>query len=255
MSVLSKIKDWFSSDIQHQETIVWQAHWSSLLADHVNFYTHLSEDDKNFFEQRCLQFLTSTKIEGGVEVEVEDLDRLLVAASAVIPVWHFEGWYYFNLQAVYLLPAAFNENFECKKPDSFCTGMVGGGPMAGKMALSKPALHQGFDIAHDKQNVGIHEFVHLIDMADGTCDGYPERLLAYQHSIPWFELVRKKMDDIYAKKSNIRDYGATNEAEFLAVSSEYFFERPEMLKRRHPKLYEALEAIYKMDVEDINGEV
>lgn len=253
MSIFEQIKSWFLSHIDHQEVIEWQSGWSELLAKHVSFYGHLYAKDKLLFEQRCLQFLGSTKVEGGVAVEVEDLDRLLVAASAIIPVWHFEGWHYFNLQAVYLLPASFNDDFECGKADSLCTGMVGGGPMQGKMALSKPALHQGFNISNDKQNVGIHEFVHLIDMADGNCDGYPERLLEFQYALPWFELVRKKMDDIDAQKSNIRDYGATNEAEFLAVSSEYFFERPAMLKRKHPKLYAALEEIYKMDVEDIRG--
>jgi len=54
--------------------------------------------------------------------------------------------------------------------------MVGNGPLHGKMALSKPHLHLGFKNSRDKHNVGIHEFVHLIDMADGNCDGFPERL-------------------------------------------------------------------------------
>ncbi len=249
--MLSQIKQWFLSHIQQTEQIAWQPDWSELLEEHVDFYRHLNPQERELFERRCLQFLNTTRIEGGVAVDVEDLDRVLIAASAVIPVWKFEGWHYFNLQAVYLLPASFNMDFECGKADSNCTGMVGTGPMSGKMALSKPALRQGFDIERDKQNVGIHEFVHLIDMADGSCDGYPERLLEYKYSIPWFSLVKEKMNQIYAKKSNIRDYGATNEAEFLAVSSEYFFERPEMLQRKHPKLYEALSEIYQMDVDDI----
>ena len=108
------------------------------------------------------------------------------------------------------------------------------------MALSKPALHYGFSNDRDKRNVGIHEFAHLIDMADGDCDGFPEKLKEYAFSIPWFELVRQKTDEILDKESNIDPYGVTNNIEFFSVATEYFFERPEMLRDKHPKVYEAL---------------
>lgn len=179
---------------------------------------------------------------------MSDTDRLLVAASAIIPVWGFPKWHYFNLDAVYLLPASFNDRFECGQPDSLYTGMVGTGPMSGKLALSRPALHYGFQNSKDKHNVGIHEFVHLIDMADGEADGYPERLKEYAFSIPWFELVEQKIQDIVRKDSNIPDYGSSNRSEFFAVASEYFFERPGMMKRKHPELFCALSKLYQQDV-------
>ena len=47
--------------------------------------------------------------------------------------------------------------------------------------------------------------------------------------------------------SDIDMYGATNHAEFFAVISEYFFERPDLLKVNHPGLYEMLERIYKTE--------
>ncbi|NRB40270.1 MAG: zinc-dependent peptidase [Pseudomonadales bacterium] len=230
------------------ETKPWQDQWSTFLMQTVAFYRVLSAEDKIVFEQRIQLFLQTTAIEGGVDVAVSDNDRLLVAASAVIPVWGFPGWHYFNLATVHLLPGAFNEDFKCGKPDSCITGMVGSGPMAGKMALSQPDLHLGFKNSRDKHNVGIHEFVHLVDMADGSCDGFPERLKDFSYAIPWLEFVGKKIIDIDNNKSNIRDYGATNEAEFFAVASEYFFERPKMLQRKHPKLFAALEDIFQQDV-------
>ena len=168
--------------------VLWQPSWSSFLQKHVAFYRVLDDDEKLLFQQRVQLFLQTTRVESG-QFEVTDEDRLLVAASAVIPVWGFPKWHYFNLDAVFLLPAAFNERLECYQPDSTITGMVGTGPMAGKMMLCRAALHQGFGNSKDKQNVGIHEFVHLVDMADGECDGYPERLKEYPFSIPWFQLV------------------------------------------------------------------
>jgi Mlc titration factor MtfA (ptsG expression regulator) len=232
----------------------WQDAWSQFLDDNVVFYRVLDGENKLLFEQRVNLFLQTTIIEA-VQFEITDEDRLLVAASAIIPVWGFPKWHYFNLKKVFLLPAAFNDNFDCGAVDSNITGMVGTGPMAGKMALSRPALHAGFRNTKDKRNVGIHEFVHLIDMADGDCDGYPERFRDYEHSIPWFDLVANKITKIEAGQGNIRDYATTNKAEFLSVTSEYFFERPKMLKRKHPKLYGLLTEFYQQDVTAIAEDI
>jgi len=234
-----------------QEDFAWPDHWSELLAQHVSFYQQLSATDKKRFEQNCLAFLLTTPVNGGVEVEIEDLDRLLVAASAVIPVWGFPDWDFLNIGGVFLLPAAFNDKFQCGLPDSNVTGMVGTGPMSGKMALSKPHLRLGFANDQDKQNVGIHEFVHILDMADGDCDGFPERVKAYEYCAPWFEFIRHKIAEVELGKTNINDYGATNQAEFFAVASEYFFERPLMLKKKHPKLYGYLSDFYQQNLAEI----
>ena len=226
----------------------WQENWSVYLSQNVDFYRLLSAEDKKVFEQRIQLFWQTTVIEGSVDVDVSDEDRLLVAAAAIIPVWAFPGWHYFNLKTVFLLPAAFNHDFICAQPDSLITGMVGTGPMAGKMALSQPDLHAGFNNSRDKKNVGIHEFVHLVDMADGNCDGFPERLKAYSFAIPWLDFVGKKIKEIDSNQSNINAYGATNDAEFFAVASEYFFERPVMLKKKHPQLYEYLSTFYQQNL-------
>ncbi|WP_317932845.1 zinc-dependent peptidase [Halioxenophilus sp. WMMB6] len=232
----------------------WQPEWSTFLQEKVSFYRHLRGQEQTRFNQRALLFLHTTRIESG-QLEVTDFDRLLVAASAIIPVWAFPKWHYLNLEAVFLLPGAFNQKFECGQPDSLFTGMVGTGPMSGKMALSQPHLHLGFDNSRDKHNVGIHEFIHLIDMADGDCDGFPESLRHYQYAIPWFDLVEKKTREILLRKSNIPDYGASNKAEFFAVASEYFFERPGLLARKHPKLYHALSELYQQDTKAIAREL
>lgn len=232
----------------------WLPEWTAFLLEKVAFYRVLDEDERRLFNRRVLLFLSTTAVESG-QLEVTDNDRLLVAASAIIPVWAFEHWHYFNLKTVYLLPAAFNEDIEFGQPDSCITGMVGTGKMANKLVLSRPALYQGFENSKDKHNVGIHEFVHLIDMMDGECDGYPERLKEHAFSIPWFELVGEKIAAIHARKSNIRDYGATNRAEFFAVASEYFFERPKMLKNKHPRLFDELSQFYKLDVLRIEQDI
>ena len=250
MSLWQRFKYWLGLE-QPAVEFDWPVHWSELLQQHVSFYRALTSADKLKFEQCCTGFLLSTPVEGGVQVEVDDLDRLLVAASAVIPVWGFADWPYLNVAAVFLLPSTFNDRFECGQPDSRISGMVGHGPMRGKMALSKPHLRLGFANDNDKQNVGIHEFVHILDMADGQCDGFPERVREYQYCAPWFEFVRYKIAEVEDGKTNINQYGATNSAEFFAVTSEYFFERPVMLKKKHPKLYQYLSEFYQQNLAEI----
>jgi Mlc titration factor MtfA (ptsG expression regulator) len=119
--------------------------------------------------------------------------------------------------------------------------------MGGKMILSRPALRQGFLNESSKSNVGIHEFVHLLDNADGMVDGIPAALLERQYAIPWVKLMQEKIDGITSGRSDIAAYGGTREAEFFPVVSEYFFKRPDLLKRKHPRLYAKLERIFRQD--------
>ena len=112
------------------------------------------------------------------------------------------------------------------------------------MILSQYELRQAFISKTSKSNVAIHEFVHLVDKTDGAVDGIPEFLLEKKYILPWLDLMQKKIEDIIDDKSDINPYGATNQAEFFAVVSEYFFERPDMLKSKHPELYELLKKIF-----------
>jgi Mlc titration factor MtfA (ptsG expression regulator) len=221
------------------------AEWEGLLQNHVRFYRELPKERQPEFRQRIMQFLSEVYIEG-VQVEVTDLDKLLVACSAVIPVFGFKEWHYFNLSGVLLYPDYFDEDLEFADSAKARNigGLVGTGRFEKQMILSKRALHAGFDNTTDKNNTGIHEFVHLIDKMDGVTDGIPERLLGHQYVIPWLDLMHKTMEEINNDKSDIREYGGTNQAEFFAVVSEYFFERPDLLESKHPELFKMLQMCF-----------
>lgn len=217
--------------------------WSNTLFEKVSFYKKLNETDRKSFETRAQEFLNGITITP-VNCEIEDLDRILIASSAIIPVFQFPNWNYRNLDEVILYPLPFNANFSTEGNDTNIQGMVGNGFMDGKMILSKTSLRQGFQAELDKKNVGIHEFVHLIDGADGQIDGIPKVLMTQQYVLPWMDLIYKKTKEIESDKSDIRLYGATNEQEFLAVASEYFFEHHIQFKKKHPELFETLSYFY-----------
>ncbi|WBL22903.1 zinc-dependent peptidase [Zunongwangia sp. HRR-M8] len=221
------------------------ANWHQLLLDHVEFYAELTRVEKIRFQQRVMVFLNEVYIES-VSFKLEDIDQILVACSAVIPVFRFKHWHYSNLSTVILYPNHFNKNlvFDNGGEDKIVMGLVGTGRFEHQMILSRRALHDGFAKHNDRLNTGIHEFVHLIDKMDGQTDGVPERLLKHTYTIPWLKMVHKEMEEINANKSDIRNYGGTNEAEFLATASEYFFENPKRMQRKHPDIYKMLHDCY-----------
>jgi Mlc titration factor MtfA (ptsG expression regulator) len=220
--------------------------WRTVLKKYVVFYNALDEKDKKRFETNVQIFLHETRVTG-VKTEVDDLTLVLTAASAQIPIFSFPDWEYDNLGEVLIYPRAFDKDLNLEGEGRRITGMVGTGSMQGLMILSKPALIGGFENARDKKNVGIHEFVHLLDGADGAFDGIPELFMQKKSIAPWLEIISKETEKIHKGTSKMNPYGATNNTEFFTVASEYFFESPQVLKKNKPELYEMLSEIYKQD--------
>lgn len=214
-----------------------------LLEESVLFYKNLTSEKKVVFVQKLTSFLNHVYVEA-VDFELEDLDIVLVGASAVIPIFNFKDFQYPNLSTVLIYPDYFNKDLSYVGEDRNIGGLVGTGRYKNQMILSRKALHHGFLNQTDKGNTGVHEFVHLLDMLDGNVDGVPEKLMKNPNLIPWLSLMHEKMEAINNDTSDIRNYGGTKQEEFFAVASEYFFERPDLLKRKHPELYQMLEQCF-----------
>ncbi len=218
----------------------------NILNKYVQFYTELEDSDKAIFERRIADFLASVTITGVGDVVVEDLDRILIASGAIIPIFAFPTWRYNNIAEVLLYKDSFNHEYKTEGTGRNVLGMVGDGAMNRQMILSKQSVRDSFARAADGNNTIIHEFVHLIDKADGSTDGVPEYLLNRQHMLPWLGLMHQTIADMKRTwQSDINLYGATNQAEFFAVVSEYFFEKPEQLQQKHPELYDMLKQMFQ----------
>lgn len=220
--------------------------YGDIINSEVAFYQKLDSLDKSKFEDLVRGFLAEVHIEG-VGTSVTDVDRILIASSAVIPVFGFPEWKYTNLTNVILYPDTFDKKFQFEGENRSILGMVGSGYMNGQMILSRAALIKGFSKASGKENTAIHEFVHLLDKSDGATDGIPENLLANEYCIPWLRMMHQEMHRIESGKSDINLYAVTNEAEFLAVAAEYFFEKPDQFSQVHPELYRILSQIFNQN--------
>lgn len=249
ISLVVLIAGWFLWRYMSQKKEAVQplpATYPQLLAEHVGYYQALSDEKKQLFDTRVSQFLDKVTIEG-VGTTVNDIDKLLVASSAIIPIFGFDDWYY-PLTNVLLYEDRFNADYQTTGDDRNILGMVGeGGALQSTMVLSKPALYEGFANETSKSNTGIHEFVHLLDKVDGSTDGLPAYLLEKDHIKPWLQLIHRSIREIKANQSDIDPYGITNEAEFFAVVSEYFFKRPDLLEKNHPELFARLEEIFRQN--------
>jgi len=230
-------KKMINSEIPAKEYI------KEILHEKVDFFNKLNIEQQENFLERVIYFLHTTKISAEKGAVVIDKHRILIAASATIPLFHFQSWSYENLDEVLVYPDTFDDKYNTVEEKRNILGMVGDGVMHRKMILSLPALMAGYH-QNGSSNTAIHEFVHLIDKADGEVDGVPEYLIPKNLIQPWLEEMHETISEIRRNKSDIREYAASNPAEFLAVVSEYFFQKPKLLKTDHPELYDLLNEIY-----------
>src|SRR5690606_3164513 len=109
------------------------------LEQHVKFYRELSQEKRLLFESAAANFLKDVRVEW-LGTEKVETDRLLVAASAVIPIFGFPDWKYPNISSVIIYPDTFNHNFQFEGKERNILGMVGSGYMNRQMILSQQAL-------------------------------------------------------------------------------------------------------------------
>jgi len=221
--------------------------WREVLERRVRAYARLAPEMKARCEALCAVVLAEVRMQG-VGCELSDEDRLLISVSAALPILGFPGWEYEGLKEVLVYPRSFDDPTKAGgKRGGDAAGMVfsGEGMMEGMVILARPELRKAFNIDTDHYNVGIHEFAHLVDRADGCVDGVPPGL-PRERAVRWLEMVEAELHEDLGR-SAIRPYGHTNRQEFFAVASEFFFEDPLNLRTRDPELYAMLVELYRQD--------
>lgn len=218
-----------------------------ILRTHVAFFLALDEPGKIRFRQLMQIFLDEVQITG-IRTDVDETVRVLVAASAVIPVFGFHDWEYHRLREVLIYPDAFDDAYQTRGgSNEHILGMVGLHHLSGVMILSKPALLAGFSSQPGTQNVGVHEFAHLVEQEAGEYGLPPE--VPWMAVRQWARYVARELAHPSSRHTHINNYAYTNEHEFFAVLAEYFFTSPDILKQRDPALYTLLRDLFHQDTE------
>ena len=214
--------------------------WRATLERRYDHYRRLPPDLRRRFEKDVQLFLDETRITG-IEVELTDELRLLVAASAITLSVGWPDFEWTALTEVLLYPQDFGRDWSFESKE-----LSGQAHAWGTVILSVPSLRESFAHPDDAFHVGLHEFTHLLDMEQGHFDGiptgFPRGLLR-----EWLKLMDVEMDRLRRGRSTIDSYGSEEPPEFLAVAVEAFFELPLEVRRHHRRLYEILRDYFQQD--------
>jgi Mlc titration factor MtfA (ptsG expression regulator) len=229
--------------------------WNAIIDKNVSMIETLTPDERLELEKLILVFVDEKNFEGAGGLTVTDEMKVTIASQACFLLLHRDTDIYPRLDSIVIYPSA----YKAKKVDAIGGGVVleneqgrlGESWHQGLVVLAWDAVRTGTVNATDGRNVVLHEFAHQLDQEDGVADGAPD-LEGSEQRKSWAEILGAEYTDLLdhvhvGRASDIDDYGATNPAEFFAVVTEMFFERPGQLKRTHPQLYEQFVGFYRQD--------
>lgn len=181
--------------------------------------------------------------------------RVTIAAQACILLLHRKTDDYPRLKSVLVYPHPYHATSIRQGPGRL---MVEGEEMrlgeswqTGALVLAWDAVRGGAADVHDGHNVVYHEFAHQLDAEDGIVNGAPVLPNRSMYSA-WARVLSAEYEQLIREthqrhRTVMDEYGTQNPAEFFAVATETFFEKPVQLMHRHPELYEELRLFYNQD--------
>jgi MtfA peptidase len=216
--------------------------WTAVLERNAPFAARLAAADRVRLEGDLQVFVAEKTFIGAAGMEITDEVKVTIAAAAARLVLHLDIALYDDLTEIVVYPDAY------KNPGvGDDVAVLGEAHSWGVVVLSWHAVVQGMRNPDDGHDTALHEFAHVLDRVDGAFDGAPT-LRAHDHYRPWAAAMTRHYDRLRRRdkrvRSVLRDYGATNEAEFFAVATEAYFERPLRMRERAPELYEELRRFY-----------
>lgn len=230
--------------------------WRVILENNLPVFSRLTKEDQDELLGHIQVFLAEKHFEGAGGLTLTDEIKVTVAAQACLLLLHRETDYYPDLTSIIVYPTGYIAEEErhigggiWEEGGEHRLGHTG--QRLGAIVLAWDAVRHGAAEPIDGTNLVLHEFAHQLDFENRSSDGTPvlqssgdyrawARVMSHE-----FEQLRDALeagDDTF-----LDDYGATNPAEFFAVITEAFFERPRALRRNHPALFMQLQRFYQQD--------
>ncbi len=253
MTIWETLKEYFIGAVQTEYT--FKDEWLPMLEANLPLYHKLPDDVKQRLHQKIGQFIATTYFEGCGDLELTEEMILTVAGQACLLVVNYEGAPYPRLNSVLLYPSTFRS--VVKDTGSFgitteqTVSRLGESWSNGTVVLAWDSVKHGARNIHDGHNVTLHEFAHQLDSESGSTNGVP-RLADHEAFQTWATVLGPGYETLVdnaerGRKTVLDHYGATNIAEYFAVATEAFFEKPRQLKKKKPELYAELQSYYQVD--------
>ena len=237
--------------------------WLKIIRRNVAFFVRLSAKDQSELINRVHVFLAEKGFEGCAGLQITDEVRVTIAAQACLLLLHRKTDYFPRLLTILVYPSTYWVHEQ--RPVTAEIWEEGkthrSGETArtmGSMVLAWDAVKSGAADPSDGKNVVLHEFAHQLDYENFVADGTPA-LDTRKQQLSWQKVMRTEFASLRAAEATgiptlLDTYGATNAAEFFAVSTEAFFERPVMLRAQHPRLYSEMRQYFQQDPVEFSAE-
>jgi Mlc titration factor MtfA (ptsG expression regulator) len=221
----------------------------------MRLYRILDENERVELRRKVAVFLDEQRFEGCAGLELTDEIRVTIAAQACLLLLGRPDEHYPRLGSILVYPDRYIAPMTQRMPDGSLASRpqtrLGEAWLGGNVVLSWRDAERGAVDAHDGHNVILHEFAHTLDGADKNMNGTPR----LEHKCCYASWARVLGGEFTTLRRNLRSgrisllhpYAATNPAEFFAVSTETFFEQPNLLREHHPELYKQLSHFYRQD--------
>jgi MtfA peptidase len=227
--------------------------WAATVEHNLPLYYRLSSEERKRLQGHIQVFLAEKQFIGCGGLQITAEMKLIIASVACLLLLNERRKYFPKLRSLLIYPSAYWVN------ETISTGYVvekrrvarlGESWSADQVVLSWDQVQQDMQNWQDGRNVVLHEFAHQLDQEDGKAEGVPilPQEADYQEwaTVMTTEYQQLCQDVERGKKTVMDSYGATNPAEFFAVATETFFEKPQQLFKKHPALYRQLQAFYKL---------
>lgn len=229
------------------------AKFQEILSANVPVYRRLPDDLRAQLHGHIHVLLAEKHFEGCNGLEMSDEVRVTIAGEAALLLLNRETKYYPDLVTVLVYPSIFYADVEDNDGhivSEYKEDRSGESWELGVVILSWEDAVEHASTGRAGYNVVLHEFAHQLDMENGAMDGFP-KLPTREEREAWRVAFTEAYDRFErgGGRSIVDPYGAGDPAEFFAVVTESFFERPLALRREQPALYDVLARYYCVDPE------
>jgi Mlc titration factor MtfA (ptsG expression regulator) len=249
------LRDYHRSEVRKRQ---FPPAWEDIVRKNVAHYSVLDDDEREELRAMVQVFLDEKLWEGCGGLELTDEIRVTIAAQACLLQLGLPHDYYRNVESILVYPTTvmLPEHklgvFErVDGPVAEDVPILGQACSQGPVILVWDAVLRGARHPEQGHNVVYHEFAHKLDMLDGAADGTPP-LADREQMADWIEVCSREFSHLRqlaekGHKTFLDAYGTKNEAEFFAVATEEFFDRPHSLHEHAHDLYHVLSAYYHQD--------
>jgi len=238
--------------------------WDSILFREFAVWGRLREEERARLRDELRFFIAERHWEGCGGLKMTERIQVLIAAQACLLLLGRPEDNFRNVSSVLVYPSGYfaappqTPVFGAPRvTNSAPAPVLGQAWERGPVILSWQHARAGAAVADDGQNVVYHEFAHKLDMLNGIVDGLPG-LASRAEAQRWhavmteaFERLREARERGYP--APLRPYALTNPAEFFAVATEVFFERPHSMRDWDPDLYDLLRDYFRQDPVERSG--